>query len=155
MYSPEKYNTCDIKSFIEKCERLNKTPYLDTPNFALKKDIELLEQIVGETGVKIVANNYYALKLKAEKVIGGGLNVYNSFAANFYGLPIIAAENGVLNQTDFPVMTLRHCPMKSHLKADCKNCPFESGYTYQMESGQEFNLSRKKLSTCTFYLKRK
>lgn len=155
VYSPEKYNTCDVKSFIEKCERLNKTPYLDTPNFALKKDMELFERIVGETDVKIVANNYYALKLKAEKVIGGGLNVYNSVAANFYGLPIIAAENGVLNQTDFPVMTLRHCPMKSHLKADCKNCPFESGYTYQMESGQEFNLSRKKLSTCTFYLKRK
>ncbi len=152
IYSPETYSIEDVLSFKLKCERLGKCAYLDTPNFALKEDIKLLEEIIEQTGVKIVANNYYALSLNCDKVIGGGLNVYNRVACDYYGLPIITAESGVIEKTEFAVMTLRHCPMKNHLKANCSSCPFEQGFTYQMESGQQFNLTRKKLSTCTFYL---
>lgn len=152
IYSPETYILEDVEKFIEKCKGLGKTAYLDTPNFALRKDVELLKEIIAKTRVKIVANNYYALCFDAEKVIGGGLNVYNSVCASYYGLPIITAESGVIEKSDFPLMTLRHCPMKAHLNADCSSCPYQSGFVYKMESGQEFILSRKKLSTCTFYL---
>ena len=152
IYSPETYSVEAVSSFIKKCEQLGKCAYLDTPNFALKDDIELLTDIIKKTGVKIVANNYYALSFDCDKVIGGGLNVYNHVACDYYGLPIITAESGLIEKTDFAVMTFRHCPMKNHLKASCSSCPFEQGFTYQMESGQEFSLTRKKLSTCTFYL---
>ena len=152
IYSPETYSVEAVSSFMKKCEQLGKCAYLDTPNFALKDDIELLKVIIQKTGVKIIANNYYALSFDCDKVIGGGLNVYNHVACDYYGLPVITAESGVIEKTDFAVMTFRHCPMKNHLKASCSSCPFEQGFTYQMESGQEFSLTRKKLSTCTFYL---
>lgn len=154
IFSPEIYSEKGVAEFVEKCGKLNKNAYLDLPNFALKKDIELLKEIVEETGIKIVANNYYALCFDAEKIIGGGLNVYNAVAAHYYGLPVIASESGIIEKTDFSLMTLRHCPMKSHLKANCSSCPYEDGFSYQMESGQEFSLRRKKLSSCTFYLQR-
>ncbi len=155
IYSPETYDLTDVKDFIIKCERLNKCAYLDTPNFALKKDIEILKGIIENTGIKIVANNYYALSFDTQKVIGGGLNVYNSASASYYNLPIIASESGLIEKTRFPVMTFRHCPMKAHLNANCSTCTYSDGYVYQMESGQEFLLKRKKISTCTFYLTEK
>jgi putative protease len=154
IFSPENYSIDSVQKFVDKCSENKKTAYLDTPNFALEKDIELLKEIIEKTGVKIVANNYYALSFDADMVIGGGLNVYNTVAGDYYGLPIITAESGVIEKNEFAVMTLRHCPMKAHLNASCANCPYESGYVYQMESGQEFSLTRKKLSTCTFYLER-
>ena len=152
IYSPEIYNIDDILSLKEKCEKQNKVLYLDTPNFALKEDINFLEDIIEKTKVKIVANNYYALSFNTDKIIGGGLNVYNSVTANHFSLPIITAENGLLNQSSFPEMTLRHCPIKNHVGGDCKNCKYVDGYYYKMESGKILKLKRKKLSTCTFYL---
>ena len=153
IYSPEYYTEKDVKDFVDKCKSLNKCAYLDVPNFALKEDVLLIEEIVNETGVGVVANNYYALTLPNVKVIGGGLNVYNSVTANEYGdKKIISAESGVIEKTPYPVMTLRHCPMKTHLNSTCNKCSYIDGYTYVLESGKSYKLKRKKLSTCTFYL---
>lgn len=152
IYSPENYTLEDVKNFISKCEKLNKKPYLDTPNFALKEDIKLLETIIEKTKISIVANNYYALSFKTDIVVGAGLNVYNSLTAKILNKPVITAESDISTRIDFPYMTLRHCPFKSHLKASCSNCPYSEGYTYKMDSGKILKLKRKKLSTCTFYL---
>lgn len=152
VYSPEIYSVNEVLSVKRKCENLGKKLYLDTPNFALKKDIELLKEIIEKTGVSIVANNYYALFFNTEIIIGGGLNVYNSFAAKYFDKPIITAEDGLFERTGFAYMTLRHCPIKSHVGGDCKNCKYSSDYSYVMENGKVLKLKRKKLSTCTFYL---
>ena len=152
IYSPSFYELNDIIKFKTKCEKLNKTPLLDTPNFALEADIELLTNIINKTNITIVANNYYALTFNTNIVIGAGLNVYNNITASIFNLPTIVAEGNVSTKINFPYMTLRHCPLKNHLGANCNNCPYASGYTYKMESGKELKLKRKKLSTCTFYL---
>ena len=149
IYSPESYELNDILSFKELCNKNNKIPYLDTPNFATEQDINLLTEIINKTQMSIVVNNVYALNFNTEKIIGGGMNIYNSYSANFFNLPYIKAENA---EFKMPYMTLRHCPMKQHLKADCKNCPYKDGYYYTMPSGKKLKLKRKKLSSCTFYL---
>lgn len=149
IYSPEEYVLDDVAEFIKLCKGQNKTPLLDTPNFATEKDIKILSEIVEKTKITIIANNVYALSFNTNKVIGGGLNIYNKYAAEFYGLPYLKAE-----QSDFkmPYMTLKHCPIKNLLNANCANCKFKNGYYYTMQNGKKLKLKRKKLSECTFYL---
>ena len=152
IYSPEIYDVEDIKLFMEKCAKLNAIAYLDTPNFALKEDVKHLEKIIKETGIKIVANNYYALTLNAEMVIGAGLNVYNTATATAFGKEFITAESNIGEKIDFAYMTLRHCPIKSHVGGSCVDCKYNGDYNYVMDSGKVLKLKRKKLHTCTFYL---
>ncbi len=152
IYSPENYTINDIKLFQDKCRNEQREAYLDLPNFALKKDICILKNIIDETQIAIVANNYYALTLSQNYIIGPGMNIYNSQTANIFAKPFISAEGDIGERIDYPYMTLRHCPMKAHLKANCENCPYKSGYNYKMENGKILKLKRKKLSTCTFYL---
>lgn len=152
VYSPEEYSLEDVKKFIKKCKAENKTPILDTPNFAVYEDIKQLENIINETNITIVANNYYALTFNTNIIIGGGLNVYNNITGNHYNKPIIVSEGGVATKRNFPYMTLRHCPFKNHLKANCSNCPYSNDYSLKMEWGKELKIKRKKLSSCTFYL---
>lgn len=152
IYSPEIYNENKVRAFMKNCQDSGKTAYLDLPNFATKKDIELLEKLIKETGISAVANNYYALSLLNVKVIGGGLNVYNSYTAAAHNLPFISAEGdmGALNK--FPYMTFRHCPIKANLNSSCDKCAYADGYYYVLDNGKKLKLKRKKLSSCTFYL---
>ena len=112
----------------------------------------MLKNIIEKTGVGVVANNYYALTLSDNIIIGAGLNVYNSFTAFELNKPFFTAESELGERIDFAYMTLRHCPMKNLLNASCESCPYEDGFTYKMDSGKVVKLKRKKLSTCTFYL---
>ena len=152
VYSPSEYLLEGIERFQEKCRKLNKKAFLDLPNFALEKDIDLLKKIVAKTKIAIVANNYYAVDFDAEVVIGAGLNIYNTFSAEVYDRPVVCAESDIAIRKNYPYMTLRHCPFKNHLGADCSRCPYQDDYLYKMENGKVLKLKRKKLSTCTFYL---
>ncbi len=152
IYSPEIYSVEDVERFVNFCKKQEKRPYLFAPNFALSKDVELLKEIIAKTGVGIVANNYYALSLTDDVIIGGGLNVYNSITSAVFDKPIILSENGAGERTDFAYMTLRHCPIKTHVNGDCNNCKYQKGYTFVMENGKVLKLKRKKLTDCTFYL---
>lgn len=152
IYSPETYSLQDVERFMQKCSEQNKSPYLDLPNFALKPDIELLKTIVNKTKISVIANNYYALGFDANIVIGPALNVYNHITASYFNKPVITSESDISTRVDFPYMTLRHCPFKNHLNAQCSTCPYLKGYTLKMDNGKEFKIKRKKLSTCTFYL---
>lgn len=152
IYSPEYYKEDDILIFNEYCKKQNKKMYLDLPNFATKQDVEYLKNIVEKNKLPIIANNYYALTFNTEIIIGGGLNVYNHYSANFYNLPIICSEDSVTSKTKFPYMTLRHCPFKNDLGATCDKCPYKNGYTLTMQNGKDLKIKRKKLSSCTFYL---
>ena len=106
-------------------------------------------KIIDKTKIAIVINNLYALNFDAEKIIGGGLNVYNSYSANYYNLHFIKAEG---EEFKMPYMVLKHCPIKQHLKVDCSNCVFKNGYSYKMQNGKILKLKRKKITDCTFYL---
>lgn len=152
IYSPETLDIDGVQKLKARCEKSDAKLYIDAPNFALKKDIEFIKTMVLETGVGVIANNYYALGLTSDTVAGAGLNVYNKYTANALGIPVITAESDIAERLDFPLMTLRHCPMKSHLNASCDKCPYENGYEYKLESGKVMKLKRKKLSDCTFYL---
>lgn len=152
IYSPETYVVDDVVRFMNKCSSQKKNAYLDTPIFALEKDVELLNNVIDKTRIGCVANNYYAFSLNNVKVIGGGLNVYNEYTAEVHGLAFVSAEGDFAERVNQPYMTLRHCPMKNHLKANCFKCPYTDGYRYVMESGKVLKLKRKKLHDCTFYL---
>ncbi len=152
VYSPETYELSCLKKILKRAKELDKTVYLDTPNFALKKDVEFLDDLIKKTGVAVVVNNLYALSFNTEKVIGPALNVYNSFTANFYGLPFMTAESDLGKKAEVPYMTLRHCPLKNHLNASCEKCPYSNDFYYKTDDGKTFKLSRKKLIDCTFYL---
>ena len=152
IYSPEFYRLDDIKTFKSKCEKEGKVAILDLPNFALKNDIDLLKSIIKNTKIKVMVNNYYGFMITDDYVIGAGMNVYNSVTANILGGSFITAESEIGERIDYPYMTLRHCPMKSHLKATCDKCPYKDGFCYRMDSGKVLKLKRKKLSSCTFYL---
>lgn len=150
IFDPEIYDEKSILQFKQIVENQNKIFILNLPNFALKTDVEMLKNLVEKNKINILSNNLWSMDFDTKIYSGFGLNVYNSFTANYFGHPFIKAEN---NNTMFtPYMTLRHCPMKQHLNANCSNCPFKSGYEYVMQSGSRFKLKRKKLSTCTFYL---
>lgn len=151
IYTPDTYHVEDVKRLLERCRSEGRELYLDTPNFALKEDVAILKRIIEQTGVKVVANNYYALSLGAD-VIGAGLNVYNTVSASVYNKPIMTAEKDMAGRVRFPYMTLRFCPIKSHVGGNCKNCQYSSGFELQMESGKRLKIKRKKLSDCTFYL---
>ena len=153
IFSPQEYREDEILKAREICENLGKNFYLDLPNFALKSDIEMLKNLVEKNHISIVANNAYALDFDCEKVAGGGLNVFNRVGANFLGLKFVCAEESVAKQTNFPYMTLRHCPFKCDLGVTCKDCPYKDGeFVLKMESGKLLKIKRKKLSSCTFYL---
>lgn len=152
VYSPEIYDVLDVEKFVENCKKQNKIPFLDTPNFALKKDIEILKNIIEKTHINIVANNYYTLAFPTQKVAGAGLNVFNNISANVLGVPVVCAEGEGFPKMPAPFMTLRHCPIKTHLHSDCSNCRYNNDFYYVMENSKTLQLVRKKLSTCTFLL---
>ena len=142
----------DVEKFILLCKSEGKTPYLDTPNFALSEDITLLKGIISATGIGVVVNNYYALTLTDNFIVGAGLNVYNSYSASELDKPFFSAESDAFKRQNFAYMTLRHCPLKCILSSSCDKCPYEQGYVYKSDDGKAMKLKRKKLSTCTFYL---
>lgn len=152
IYSPEIYDEQDILAFRKICEKENRKIYLDLPNFALKNDIAKLQNIVEKNNIPVIVNNLYGLGFECEKVAGGGFNVFNKTTASYLGLPVICAEDCFAAKTNFPYMTLRHCPFKCDLGASCDKCPYSDGYALKMQNGKVLKIKRKKLSTCTFYL---
>lgn len=152
IFSPETYTFENVQKFVNKCKEKRCKPYLDLPNFATSEDITLLKDIIEKTKVGVVVNNYYALDLSDDKIIGWGLNVYNSVTASEFGVPVMCAESGISLKQKAPFMTLRACPFKSHMGASCNNCPYKKGYYLEMQNGTTLNIERKKLSSCMFFL---
>lgn len=155
VYSPSEYNIDGVNEFVKNCNSQGVKAYLDLPNFASEKDVKILKEIVEKTKIGIIANNYYALTFDCDDiVIGAGLNVYNSYTARFHGKRVLSAESDHFTRIDFPVMTLKHCPIKSHLNCDCKTCKYQDGLVYRMDGKMPLKLKRKRVSECTFYLEK-
>lgn len=149
IFDPEIYIEKDILNLKDRVENSSKKFVLNLPNFALKNDMLFIKNMVEKNQIPIMVQNLYALSFHTEKFIGGGMNVFNNYTANYFGLPYISSEN---EHKTMPYMTLRHCPMKEHLGANCDACPYDKNFSYTLESGKMFKLKRKKLTSCTFYL---
>ncbi len=153
IYSPSEYDIDKIKQFVTECTKAGRLAYLDLPNVAFARDIDLIRKIIAETNIGIVANNLYALDLSPNIIAGSGLNIYNNYTAEFFSSPcLIAEDSDLVSNYNMPYMTMLHCPIKSHVGGDCTNCRYRDGYSYTMPSGKTMRLKRKKLSTCVFYL---
>lgn len=147
--------------------------YLATPVFASQKEVEKIKDILKKYPyLGIYANNYYALNLtdKEKTIIGGNMNVFNSYSVKFYcenGYKdiVLTKENIDLSQIKnsggnlayfssfYPeYMHFAHCPIKEHLSGKCVNCSFKEGYEYKI-SGRKLRLVRHKLLSCHFALK--
>ena len=149
VFDPEVYNETQILEYKQKIESTGRIFVLNLQNFALKQDVEILKRIVEKHKIPVLANNLYSLGFNTKIYLGGGINIYNNYSASVFNIPYIPAEN--IEQHTMPYMTLRHCPIKEHLHANCSACPFKDGYEYVLNTGKRFKLKRKKLSTCTFY----
>lgn len=164
IYSPENYCEKEILNFNKFMD--GKDWYLDLPNYATQKEVELLKQILNKTNAGVVVNNLYALDFNCKKIGGSFLNVYNSFSVNLlkeFDIEKIfiaeAGENEVLSfyesfeyaYREKVYMTLKFCPIKQIYKVDCANCKWSNGLKYKLNN-KEFALKRKKCIDCTFYL---
>ncbi len=153
VYSPEEYKLEKVIEFVSQCNKKGVKPYLDTPVYATEKDVELYKSIIKETGVGVVANNYYATTLTSDFVVGAGLNVYNSLTAKEWQKPCLTAEAELgVKKVKAPYMTMLHCPIKSHVNGSCANCKWQDGYEYITSDGKVLRLKRKKAITCQFIL---
>ena len=153
VYSPEEYKLEKVIEFACQCKKKDIKPYLDTPVYATENDVELYKTIIQETGVGVVANNYYATTLTSDFVVGTGLNVYNSLTAKEWQKPCVTAEIDLgVKKVKAPYMTMVHCPIKSHVNSSCVNCKWQNGYEYITSDGKVLKLKRKKAVTCQFTL---
>jgi len=179
VYKPYDFDVKDIHS--KAFERFGEKLYVDLPNIALYRDIEVIIKWLSTYSVKgIVANNVYALQLGKElgiNVIGGiGLNIANLATKDFLAerfnvkefiFSIELSESEIV-QTDrdngfvfvrgaVTNMTLTHCPYKIAYKYnDCKSCKcneVKNGYLYLTdEIGNKFKIKRRRVASCYFNL---
>ena len=124
--------------------RMTKEDEIDISLFAKQAPVayevlieKLHNHINSITDDELKASTLVELRVLAEKMKIDGESVWE------------IADGWKINM---PYMTLRHCPMKEHLNANCATCPYNENYTYTMPNGKTMKLRRVKLSDCTFYL---
>ena len=153
IYSPSEYIEKDILSVKKRADESGVKFYLDTPNYAEKEDIVLLKEIIEKNNLNFVVNNYYALSFKGEKIMGAHMNIFNSVSASYFNAPILTIDGELGEKISYPLMTLKHCVIKHMYNCQCDTCKYNDNIYYKNDSGKVLKLSRKKLKTCTFYLK--
>ena len=171
VYSPADYSTVQTEDVPAKL--IGKDLYLDLPVIASGKDIPVINAALARldeaTGKKvgIVANNYYALCYLGERptLIGAGLNVYNKISGAFYlslGAKDVIYSYELQDLSPFigfegepPLMTLTHCPYKVAVGSTCSACKATRPLLYKDERGNEYIITRKKVSYCYFELRLK
>jgi len=169
IFNYNNFNINEIKLFNDYCLSTGANGYIDLPNFANGKDIDLIKQSLIGTDLGIVANNLYAFVFDCKMIGGQFLNVYNSYTLsvlnNLHLMDAVFVEElndkDITNlQTDIPTlkreksyMTLIHCPFKQNVGCDCSNCGYTDGASFTINSGKKFKITRKKTSSCVFMLK--
>jgi len=147
--------------------------YLDLPNFALKRDVDLLRDLIlsNKNIIGVSANSLYGIQLAKELnkklFLGQGMNIFNDYSADLWkNVPFIYSNELTLNEIEYfknqsgfiyaegynVCMTLAHCPIQVNFNCNCKNCKYSGDLTYKDKFGNEFLIKRKKLSKCYFEL---
>ncbi len=167
IYDYNTFNENEMYKFDKLCNDKNINGYIDLPVFATNRDIELINKVLNNTNLGIVANNLYAIAFGCKKIGGQFLNIYNSYTVKllsklsefegFFVEELSANQlNNIINlpliKREKAYMTLIHCPFKTHLGGDCVNCKFDKA-KYTINTGKSFSVKRKKTVDCMFILK--
>lgn len=140
--------------------------YLNLPIVSTEKEIAVLDEILQQIDVGIIANNYAHLRwIKQYRTVAGwGLNVFNCYTA--MALLQLGCENiiwslekndatncGSVLVSGYPaLMTLCHCPVREVFGNDCTHCRYSTKLTYQDEKHNRYHLRRIKIQHCYFEL---
>ncbi len=140
--------------------------YIKLPKICRGKDYKVISSLITEIKNNIegvVAENIYAIQFARDnglKVIGGtGLNIFNSRAADVYGianyvnsvelLPGEISDGYVYVSDKIQVMTLSHCPVQLNTKCTCANCKYTKPFNYTTNS-LSIQIVREKVGFCYF-----
>ena len=140
--------------------------YLNLPIVSTETEIEVIDKILQQQKIGLIANNYAHLRwIKQYTIIAGiGLNVYNQYTAqvllNLGCANIIWSleKDKVFNcgsalVSGYPaLMTLCHCPIREIYNSDCAKCHYHSKLIYQDEKNNRYGIRRIKIKHCYFEL---
>ena len=143
-----------------------KSLYLNLPIVATEAELDILDKILRQAKIGIVANNYAHLRWVREynTIAGIGLNVYNDYTA--WTLLQLGCENiiwsieknhltncGSALVSGYPaLMTLCHCPVREVFETDCTHCRYGTNLIYQDEKHNRYRFRRVKIEHCYFEL---
>lgn len=149
-------NIAEVESIIS-----HKPIYIDIPPFA---DMDIVGQVASNG---IVVNNVGAIQWAkshgVDYIVGSGLNIYNSVAADILAKEVfvysheltlneisdIACDNGyTFVDGEIVVMKVVHCPFKAS-GYNCNNCNSVS-LKYVDDRGNAFYIRRRKFGKCMF-----
>lgn len=163
IYKPELISEQTVQQIVvDNC-------FVDLPAFS---DNTYLENIFAGTKVGVVCHNLghvqLARKLGLPYIAGSGLNIYNDYIANEFNdaetfvysheltlqeISKFANQSGlVFVDGQIVLMKLVHCPYKVAYGCACSSCKANLPLTYTDELGNDFQVSRRRDSRCTFEL---
>jgi len=173
VYSPENYSKKEIFEFCK--VNKDKIIYLDTPVIVSRADVEFFKDLFELcSNLGVYANNYYcfALTIPQKTIISPEMNVFNSYAIDFYlkqgyNKIVLSKENFnfdeinsqnaeifMINQIRQKLMYFKHCPIKEHIGGNCSVCQYKNNLEYKLEN-KKFILKRRKTISCQFCLQDK
>ena len=143
-----------------------KNIYLNLPIISTETEMQVLDEILSQQKIGIVANNYAHLHwVKKYRTIAGiGLNVHNQHTATtlfeigcenvIWSIESIITPNyGSALTEGYPaLMTLCHCPVREVYGSNCAKCRYHTNLIYQDEKNNQYHLRRIKIQHCYFEL---
>ena len=166
---PTEYNTVTITNLVTSllAQGFQRTSlYLNLPIVSTQDEIAILDDILAQQKIGIVANNYAHLRwVKQYPTLAGiGLNVYNNWTAQ--ALLNLGCENIIWSLEKNPashcgsalvsgypaLMTLCHCPVQAVFNSDCAQCRYRADLIYQDEKQNRYQFRRLKIKHCYFAL---
>ena len=168
IFSPQTFSKQNVVNFCEKFK--DYFVGLNLPIIANGDDLKLLDEILQDKKLIVVANNIYALSYaKNHEVIAGiGLNVFNNFSISHlralgvgdFVISIEQQKENIQNIKNYfvysigyvPLMTFAHCPYKTTFGGSCKNCVYKNDLKYIDVFNKEFSIRRYVLTQCYFEL---
>jgi len=167
--APDIYENAYINNLIclLKEKGIHKTNiYLNLPIVSTEAELQVLNEILDQQKIGIIANNYAHLRWvnKYKTIAGIGLNVYNTYTA--MALIKLGCENifwsmekkqaikcGSVLVSGYPtLMTLCHCPVREVYNSDCSNCQYHTNLVYQDQKNNRYRFRRLKIKHCYFEL---
>lgn len=166
---PAEYSPAVVRGLVAELTAKGVAPeaiYLNLPIVNTQDELQILDEILAQTNLGIVANNYAHLQwVKSYKTIAGlGLNVYNDYTAAalmklgcehiIWSLEKQQAANcGSVLVSGYPaLMTLCHCPVRTIYDNDCAGCRYHTSLIYEDEKHNRYGIRRIKIKHCYFEL---
>lgn len=167
--APDEYSVEIINDFIVALVKMGfdrGAIYLNLPTVSTEAEMEMLDEILCQVNLGLIANNYGHLRwVNHYKTIAGlGLNIYNDYTA--MALLKMGCENviwslennttkssGSTLVSGYPaLMTFCHCPAREIYGSNCANCRYDNNIVYQDEKNNRYKLRRVKVKHCYFEL---